>query len=420
MKNTAKLPFAWLLGVGIAHALFLVWLGVQILPDTVSYVSAAQDFAGFIYSSHTIRTPGYPFFMLLLWNDVPMILTVQHIMVVLVACMAFRMMQPYDKGSAAVVFWVIGLNPWFAYWASALMTETLALFLVFASLYFLVKRSPFSSAILLGLAILVRPSSVGVLPAFVLGVWWMSRAARKTVLATLLCFTVISPWLVRNRVLMGSWTISSVAGHTLWSRQAPLTSDPAGVWKVINRVLVEKGEIEGDSYFMRLALQTAYEHPWGTVTQFLRSAKAYLAYDIQFLDPHLGPEWSNSLMNNTGWILVMKIVFQFLLPMLVWGMAWMGSRHLLKHRRYRITMLYGAGLSAVILLIGIGDTRLRLPAEPMLMMFASMGLCMAWRTIKALEFRPRSIALQRPFQLPPRKQPASAHSAPSGTKSFAA
>src|SRR5271168_2352416 len=128
MKNSAKLPFPWLLGVGIAHVLFLIWFGVQILPDTSSYVSAAQDFAGFLYSSHTIRTPGYPFFMLLLGNDVSIILAVQHSMVVLVACMAFRLMQPYDKGSASVVFWVIGLNPWFAYWASAVMTEIPALF----------------------------------------------------------------------------------------------------------------------------------------------------------------------------------------------------------------------------------------------------------------------------------------------------
>ena len=378
-----RLPNHWLVILLAYHSAFAFIYGVQIMADSQDYIVAANDITAFIQSNHVIRTPGYPWFMSLLGNFYPLIICVQHGMAIALAWMFYTTLEQDMPRLAVVVFWVIGLHPWIAFWSCTIMTETLALFLLAASLLALIKQKPHLAGFLVGLSILVRPSSLGAIPALLLGVWLIHHELKKVIQATVLCTLVIFPWILRNHNNAGTWSLSSVAGHTLWSRQATVAGFHDSPWPEIGKVLKEKGELEGDRYFMRRAMQTMVEHPAGTVVQFIRSAKGYTAYDLHLLVPSAEKAWTDSIRKNQLPMVGLKIFFQYLLPCLVWTIAIYGLWQERHQILFQLSGLYLCGLSIVVLLIGIGDTRLRMPSEIFLLILSSAGVLQLLESFRA-------------------------------------
>ena len=253
------------------------------------------------------------------------------------------------------------------------MTETLALFLLGSSFLALLKRRPHLAGWLVGVSVLVRPSSLGALPALLLGVWLIHKEWRKVLQVAAVCSFVIVPWMVRNHQNAGTWSVSTVAGHTLWSRQATVAGVTGSPWPEIGKILREKGELEGDRYFMQKSMQSVMNNPTGTLIQFLRATKGYVAYDLYFLFPNIERSWTDSIRQNTRPVVGLKILFQFVLPLFVWGLALYGFWHGRHHILFQLSGSYLCGLSFVILLIGIGDTRLRLPSEVFLATLSAHG-----------------------------------------------
>jgi len=355
------------------HLAFALYYGVQTMADSVDYISAADHITAFIQSDHVIRTPGYPWFMALLGNNQPLVIFVQHSLVILLASMLHVTLEKDLPRLAIAVFWVIGLHPWLAFWSNTIMTEILTLFFLGASFLALLKQKPYFAGLLVGISVLVRPSSLGALPALIVGVWLIHKEWRKALQVAAICSLVIVPWMVRNHHNAGTWSVSTVAGHTLWSRQAIVAGFPGSPWPEIGKVLHEKGELEGDRYFLRKSIQAALDHPSGSVLQFVRSAKGYMAYDLHFLFPNIEKPWTDSIRQNTLPMVGLKILFQYVLPFSVWSLAFIGFWHGRNHVIFQLSGLYLSGLSLVILLIGIGDTRLRLPSEIFLTALSTAG-----------------------------------------------
>lgn len=374
-KNNTEIHWQWIGVLAVVHAAFALIYGVQTMADSKGYISAGKDLIGFWNSAHVLRTPGYPAFVALCGSYYPLIIVLQHAMVIWMAWLAFRLVEPVDERAAKITFWAIGLHPWFAYWANAIMTEILAAICIVGVLYLLFRQHPVWAGLLTGYAILVRPASLPALLALVAGSYLYTRKKRDVALAVLASTLVLAPWLARNYRNANYIGISPIGEMTLWSKYAALTGiEPDLVWPEIDRVIQEKGEVGGNHYFKQQAFQIIQQHPIGALALNIRSAKAFLAYDLVSLVPSIQQDWNKPLSDNTMLVLALKIFFQYILPLTALSLFVYGALLSYRETNMAVALIMLSGLVAVIQFVGIGDTRLRIPSEPLFMIFIALGV----------------------------------------------
>jgi 4-amino-4-deoxy-L-arabinose transferase-like glycosyltransferase len=120
------------------------------------------------------------------------------------------------SGIAAAVLWAF--FPWFSRWALTWIWETslsalLLACLIWYALWLREHASPrawIGFGALWGFTLLVNPALASLLPvtlAFALYGQWRRGLTwiRPAITVAAMCFLVVSPWLVRNRVVMGQW-----------------------------------------------------------------------------------------------------------------------------------------------------------------------------------------------------------------------
>jgi len=116
-------------------------------------------------------------------------------------------------GSIAALLWAV--FPWFSKWAVCWIWEVSLSALLFTVLFWCALRLADGASrkmwlgygALWGFALLVNPALLTLLPASLI---WCAYKLRKgwlrhTVAAGIVCLVVISPWLVRNRIVFGHW-----------------------------------------------------------------------------------------------------------------------------------------------------------------------------------------------------------------------
>lgn len=120
------------------------------------------------------------------------------------------------SGLAAAVLWAF--FPWFSRWALTWIWETsLSALLLACLVWYALWLEEHGSArtwtgfgALWGLTLLVNPALALLLPVTLVfalyGQWRRGRAwIRPAITVAAMCFLLLSPWLVRNRVVMGQW-----------------------------------------------------------------------------------------------------------------------------------------------------------------------------------------------------------------------
>lgn len=118
----------------------------------------------------------------------------------------------------------VAFAPTIARYSSALLTETLFIFLVVAAIWQWIVERPIAAGILFGLATLTRAMLWPFFVALAIGSYWMpsglSRTSRVMCLAASL---VVAPWVARNIVMTGNVTIASTGwGGSLLFGTVPL------------------------------------------------------------------------------------------------------------------------------------------------------------------------------------------------------
>jgi Dolichyl-phosphate-mannose-protein mannosyltransferase len=122
----------------------------------------------------------------------------------------------FGRSTAILTAWIWALVPYFMCWPAAWIWEiAFSAFLVVALVQSALdlpdapKRLWLRFGALGGITILVNPALLTVLPVAALWAVWRSRtpslALRRAVLAGLVSIVVFSPWMVRNRVVLGKW-----------------------------------------------------------------------------------------------------------------------------------------------------------------------------------------------------------------------
>jgi len=344
--------------------------------------------------------PGYPWFAgIVTWLSQPFtdspwaaILVVQAFIAaagcVLAACLARRLAGPVAGLVAAGVF---ALYPNLVFHSGVLLGETLfnTLFLAFLVL---ALRRPAAEArrppelvavgVVLGLAVLVRPISLAVVPVLFAIWWWARRDVRAALGATAVVVVgtaaCILPWTVRNQLRMHELVpISTNTGENLCIGNSP---DADGAFTLSAHCDFGNGldspamEVEVDQRKTRYALgriaRDPGRQPWLVWRRFwftwVRDGDhdGLVAVQSYNLDPWIEPDTREGLArvaDVTYWVVCAA------------GLA--GAAGLVARRRPEDLLMVGATVViAAVPLAFFGDARFKVPVIPLLIVLAATNL----------------------------------------------
>ncbi|CAN5506348.1 hypothetical protein BH20ACT2_BH20ACT2_06050 [soil metagenome] len=399
------------IAVAVGLVLRLVWVGVASrepvgLADPLRYLEAARGIASgdgyreFLSGEPTAYyPPGYPYFLgAVVWlarhtpltDDAVLLAGVCQALigaatVALSAVLARRLLGPGAGVATAVI---IALYPNLIFHSAALLSETLFIALFVAALLVLRWR-PWDGGIgwahlagfgaLFGVAVLVRPVVLAVVPALAV-VWWLDSHDVRTTLRRLavsgvVVVAVVAPWTVRNAVRLDAFVpISTNTGDNFCIGHEPgaqggfaLTEACATGESTADGVAAEvRHDDEVTERAWRYLGENLDREPWllwrrALIT--LDSDHDALAAVQSFGEDPFIAERTESLLSalaDGAWYLVAAT-----------GLA--GSFALASRRRPdRLLVVLAAAATLAVPLLFFGDPRFKVPAVPLIAIAASV------------------------------------------------
>ncbi len=207
----------------------------RINEDAGQYVALAESIIagrGFTrdavppYSPEYFRTPGYPAFLAVIfavYSHLWLAVFIQIIISALSPVLLYNLSRRFFSGRfAALPAIFIAIEPATLYWSVQLTTEILFTFILLAAITLLLKCvDSFSRAkalfvgLVLGAAMLVRPSGIVILPLALAAPFFLIRQnLRRSLIAAALFVAGISaitiPWNIRNKAIFNHFEFSPV------------------------------------------------------------------------------------------------------------------------------------------------------------------------------------------------------------------
>jgi len=261
---------------------------------------------------------------------------------------------------------VAALYPFFVFYSSLILSETIFLFLV--SLFFLLilrsnGRGFVIAGFVAGLAHLTRPTLSLFLPVVL--VWARVRSGTRwkyLLVSALLLFVTILPWGLRNIGALGEFHLGTAnSGHVLWEGNNPYNTTggvAGGDLRYLDEMPEGLGELEQDRWQRDRAVEFI-RSDWG------RFAGLAFRKFVRFWNI-----WPNAPGFDRGmyrWIALASFA-----PVLLLALA---SIHVLRAmwRDTIIVWLFVCYYTAIHM-VTIGSLRYRLPLEPLLMALAAACL----------------------------------------------
>ena len=176
------------------------------------------------------RTPGYPFWLAFIY-----IIFKSFTPAIFIGAVAFSVSSPlvYLIGKEIfeekIAFWsaiLFAIEPWAIFQGGFLAAEQIFLPFLLFSIYFFCKYLNsennyylYCASLFLGFTALIRPAALYFILIFailslILGKKKYFFGSFKTSILTVLIFlAVLSPWLIRNKIVLGTWQMSSGASN---------------------------------------------------------------------------------------------------------------------------------------------------------------------------------------------------------------
>jgi 4-amino-4-deoxy-L-arabinose transferase-like glycosyltransferase len=447
MSSVLRREFFFLLAIVILSFVVRSFIFVTLLqknnnswvyPDSVQYYTTAQNIA----VGHGItndcgdpqlyRLPGYPLFLasgVLLNGDViDHILWLQILLSCFVPILVFFLAQvllPQAVLVAQIAALLSAVHMGFALYSGMIMTESL--FLILLLLFFILFfRSYWGWAgIVLGIASLIRPVGLYVvMVALVVLLFengYLLQRLRNG--ALLLCgwLIIIAPWLIRNFLLTGALFFHTLPGHHFLQYSAAyvvMERDHCsygdvrpGLLAQWEKAIADKEQEMGKRLndYQRCCIAESIasaiikKHPWYALkTGLVQITKT--CFGLYSAQPLLSDaySWPNYDKDTALWtkikrflfphvhhkVLILFVYFEIMM-MLIMGIGllfFMWS--LLYNRLWRLMFIKTVPFLIVFIVItvGYGCARLRMPVEPFLIIFASAGwIWVLWRLSKKNE-----------------------------------
>lgn len=285
MNSSKKLLLLILLSALLLRLLLLFIDTQPLRSDSLTYHNIALSILNGEYSlegrSTALVVPGYPIFLAgiysLFGDGQPGVRLVQSFLDVLTCYLFFLVCRKFfDEKYSLIALSVFAFFPSNALYTQSVLTESL--FGLFAMLVFLnVLRGSVDNRILLtgvlfGAAILVRSSfsiSVLLVPLFLFiykQQLFGSGAAIKPAMYSLFFITgvtiMLSPWMIRNKQVMGAFTLATQGGSALWEGNNP---EATGTWNKqvadANVLFDDPDEIGREKEFRKQAVDFILSNP---------------------------------------------------------------------------------------------------------------------------------------------------------------
>ncbi|MCB9232421.1 MAG: glycosyltransferase family 39 protein [Bacteroidia bacterium] len=343
------------------------------------------------------RVPGYPVFLMLLGRIPWLVLLAQHGLVLLSGRLLFLILkEQFPKRTAVLASYLYLLMPYPVLFASLILSEVLFIFLFLLSLYFWVKA--FKSGkiphlglafLVLGLACLVKPVGIVVIPVLgLLSFWRLLKEKRNAALGlggmVLGAGLVIFPWLLRNQAVSGHFAFSSMSGMgMLHGRLGGLQADREGKPIDEHYMYMAGDSIAGlelglpalREYYSSKENHDAQAYPGRvgaiTVGFFLRhpldGAIFMLKSGARMLGG-VGYGWSGKLFGSR-FTAILDAILSGLILLLLYGSVILSLRYI---RAWPWLLWASLSLFCLILLAsaaGWADGRYRMIADPLLIVF---------------------------------------------------
>ncbi|HEX9163210.1 MAG TPA: hypothetical protein VF980_16005 [Thermoanaerobaculia bacterium] len=307
-RERAAIAFVFLIVLATHVAYQYLSQGDYFFPDSFTYLAPTLGmlhglgFASDPDDPETLRTPGYPVFLMpfLAMKAKPgAIVFVQHLLYALLAVAVYLLARRYGAARFASVTGalVLALDTITIHYSNKILTETLSAILIFAVVVLLMYRRTtlwlVAIGLLCGALVLVRPVAIAWFGVLALWLVWM-RARPIAVIAFIVASIALPvAWASRNAARTGVFTISSIGAINMLSyraaaalaiedggdfrtqltkRQKQLDAIVAGQVKAGEGVesVDEISSADLSRYHGPLARSILLHHPWGAALMTMR------------------------------------------------------------------------------------------------------------------------------------------------------
>ena len=298
-------PWAAVLAAALLTRLLFVALapGQMLWPDAREFEAVGRSlFESGTYGLHTLRPPGYPTLIAAVYAVCGPHLLALRLVEALLGVLSVALIggvgaRIFGRRAGLIAAALAALHPVLAFLPTIQYSENtlvLVVVLAFGATFEAWRRGGLwrwaAGGVLWGLALLVRPNTVLVLPGLAIGLalalhrerraWWVP--ALVSIAAGVL---TVAPWIVRNHRVHGEWYfIATGGGRQLWVGNNPRAEadtriagfHPDSLMAAETRRL--PNEVEVERYFYREGLAYMRAHPGRAAVLYLRELRNLFAF----------------------------------------------------------------------------------------------------------------------------------------------
>ncbi len=186
------------------------------------------------YLPINFRTPIYPFwlaFIYLIFQSYNAAIFIGAAIFAISASLVYLIgREIFTEKIAMIAAFISGLEPWALYQSGFLAAEQIFMPVFLLSIYFFCRylKSGKTSqlylfSLILGIAVLTRPAALFFVVIFIFlafifelrhSIW---QSFRASALIFLIFIAVLTPWLIRNKIVLDSWQFSSASGIRIFN-----------------------------------------------------------------------------------------------------------------------------------------------------------------------------------------------------------
>lgn len=404
--------------------------GYYLISENIIHGNGYSSDAQPPYTLNSIRPPVYPYFLAVTflmfhsyWGTLLFQILIGSAIPLIGMAIARYIVDRRSVGIAVGV--LMALEPFSVLFSIFFYSET-----VFMLLFFLCVLHLFQffkegrtiplvlSALMLGLAILTKPTAQYVPIIFVGFILWRHRATFSRAFAygagyAFLCLLVVSPWLYRNWHEFGTVGISAQQGSTLYTMLVPsvlAVKNGTTFQQEFSAILAQGGtdpnktQISQSAEFTRRAIPLLLANPWPLALTFANTGLNFFIHDGMYdVLKHVGIRPETLLGKPALFLLISdpgkvfsyigNVLFQPIILILAGRIAWIfitlaGIAGVVRaYRERRMTIYKTASVALIIyfmltaLTIGLAiNARYRLPVNLFTFIFAAgeVAVCAEW------------------------------------------
>lgn len=263
----------------------------EIRSDSLDYYQLAQSIektGEYTFEGQTTarNIPGYPFFIAMIFkvfgDNILYVKLIQSIIEIFTCLFFFLLcLKFFDIKYSLITLAIFAFFPSNVLYSQTILSEPLFNFFEILLLYLCLRNKTLNTSkiILLGLlwgcAIMIRSSfalSIFIVPLFIffhqrkLFEGYVKNRLNKSIKYSFFfligIFIVVFPWMLRNKIELGGFTLATQAGFTFWGGSNP---NATGTWyyqiEESNPLFNEPDEIKKDREFFRQGIDYAIHNP---------------------------------------------------------------------------------------------------------------------------------------------------------------